>query len=187
MSSPAAPAVPADSTRVTEILQRHRRRILALIHRRLGRGVRRLHDPADVFQDVVVGVLTRERDLALAAPECWSTYLTAAAENKVRQLRRRYAEAGKRDLGRDVPMEELADTAKDRLIGREQGVDARAIRLEILDNLCIWLPLSQAAVIAWYGHGYPIAKIARAMGITERQARYRVQLGTRKLQSLADA
>jgi len=90
------------------LLERCREPLLIVIRKLLSPVLRRLYDSNDFLAETLAAIFMKHfSDEVLESPESFWLYLKKTAENKVRDAQRKYLVAKRRDLRREVPLEEI--------------------------------------------------------------------------------
>jgi RNA polymerase sigma factor (sigma-70 family) len=159
----------AESARM--VYERCRQPLLRVIRKVIPQPLRRLEDSDDFLQSTFTQIFTKHfSDEVLRGPETLWPYLRRIAENKVHDAERKFLVSRRHQLGRDVPLENLA--GKDPLsrdISPCEALILKELVEERLDNLIRQLPGLLRQLVDLLRKGNNGHEIADQLGIEPKR------------------
>jgi RNA polymerase sigma factor (sigma-70 family) len=155
------------------LLERCREPLLSVIRKLLPHTLRRLFDSDDFLAETFTVIFTKHfSDEVLGSPESFWFYLKTTAENKVRDARRKYLFAKRRDLRREVPFEEI-ERSQEELWSKELSpADALLLKDLVEDrlkDLVERVPPLLGAILKLVLEGYNGIEIAGRLGVEPKR------------------
>jgi len=163
-----------DQAAATEVYRMYHERLVRLAQRRIGPRLRRHVQAESVMLSVLEAALAGLAEEKLAAPASGSLWnlLERMTENKIRK-KWEYFTAGKRDVRREVHAEGSDPLAEPG--PRQPTPEEQAALADQLQKLRGRLKEADLEVFEGLVEGYSYAEIARRLGCSRHQVRYRAK------------
>lgn len=168
----------------TALYVRYARRLQALAKKQTGKNLSPRFDPEDVVQSVFRTFFRRASEGCYEVPvgeELWQLLLVLAL-NKIRTLAV-YHRAQKRDAGRTVGTEKVAEVATE--VSGEDSVAYETMRM-MIDELVAKLPPPQDQIVQLRIEGHEISEIAQLTNRSKRTVERVLQRFRQRLTSLIE-
>jgi RNA polymerase sigma-70 factor (ECF subfamily) len=160
---------------VNVLLERHRRRLAAMVRLRMDRRVAARFDPSDVVQDTMIEAYRKLPKFAQTRPIPFYPWLRSMAWERLVQLHRRHVHAARRSVNREEWCCELPAGSEAQLAERfvksatkASGVVIRAELRERVRAAIEELPAAvQEVVVLRHLEDLPFREISAVLGISE--------------------
>ncbi len=158
-----------------QLLQSCRRYLLSVAERRLVRGVQSKIAAADAVQETFVDVVRDFRGFHGSTKDEWLAWLRRPLRRNLANLTRRYLHTKKRRLGREIPLDEVPDSALEQAVeyftAPEEALQASE-DIEALDGALRRLPDHYRVVVVLHQwDNLSFAEIGRHVGRSEEAVR----------------
>jgi len=163
-----------DEQAVERLLERYGPHVRRVVRQKLPRELRRRFDSIDFVQSVWRQFFDKLRAGRIKFQESrqLARFLVQMAAGKVADQCRRLLGAAKRDLTREVPLNEGESTAGDEPLVAPTPTPSQAVEAnERLNRLLAGRPRSHQQVILLRLEGFTFGEIAAKTGLSERSAR----------------
>jgi RNA polymerase sigma factor (sigma-70 family) len=154
------------------LLERCREPLLIVIRKLLSPVLRRLYDSNDFLAETFAAIFMKHfSDEVLESPESFWLYLKKTAQNKVRDAQRKYLVAKRRDLRREVPLDEIG-IGKELWSNELSPADALLLKELVedrLEHLMKQVPPLMAAILELLLQGYNSVEIAHLLGLQPKR------------------
>jgi RNA polymerase sigma factor (sigma-70 family) len=158
-----------EAARILE--ERYGAHILRIVRRKLQKSARTRFDSIDIVQNVWASVFTKPYNLPdVETPEDLATWLGTLASNKATDEGRQL-QTQKRDISREIRIDEHAAIAGPHPISRDPTPSAVAVYHEQLERLVVKQPPKVRRIVELKMQGLTYDEIAAALGLDERTAR----------------
>ena len=177
-----------DSVALEELFRRYYPRILAVVRKKMGRGIRRFEESQDVIQNTLATALRKLDDFEMRDNGAFLRWLGTIADHQIRALHDHH-HAQKRGGGEQHNLEADAGEAADARgspdgeraspLSQALGIEAA----ELIQEAVALLPEELRAVVRLrtFG-GHTFQRIGEELGCSEPTARQRYQRGLQAIE-----
>lgn len=172
-----------DEAATQTLLQRHRRRLVAMVGLRMDGRLAARFDPSDVVQDALAEAAKRLPQYARQQPMPFYPWLRSMAWEKLIQLQRQHLHAKRRTVQREEAFFPLSQESElllvDRIANSTLGASRQVLQREICGRVRIALQelpeVSREIVILRHLEELPFKEIATILAVSETAvySRYR--------------
>lgn len=175
-------AARGDHAAVDQLLNRHRRRLKAMIAARIDPRIGARVDPSDVVQDVLIQAAQRFPQYLADRPVAFYPWIRQMAWERLIDLHRRHLRSQARSVQREEPRgvsDESAARLTELFVSEESNPGSHLIRGEVRrrvqEALSRLAPEDCELLLMRHLEGLKVAEIAQVLGIHERAAKSRLR------------
>jgi RNA polymerase sigma factor (sigma-70 family) len=152
------------------LFERCREPLLAVIRKYLHPPLRKLYDSDDFLMETFVVIFTRHfSDEVLNSPESLWPYLNKIAENKVRDAERKHLNGHRRDLTREVSLEEIIREPWSKELSPADALLLKELVEDRLEDLVNQVPPLLGAILKHLIQGNNSAEIAHGLHLEPKR------------------